>query len=76
MGLWRVGVSGEFAEGRDSEIVIQGQGEWTKGDSEGKLIQAERKKLDGEWEAAHLWVFEAMDEKRRHARSVLVRNNK
>lgn len=65
-------------EGRKSGIVEQGEEEreWIEGDSEGKLIQAEGKKPDGEWEAAHLWGFEVVDGARRHTRRVLVKNNK
>ena len=64
------------AEGRKSGIVGQGEGEWIEGDSEGKLVQAEGKKPDGEWEAAHLWGFEIVDGERMHTRRVLVRNSK
>jgi hypothetical protein len=63
-------------DGRNSGIVGQGEGEWIEGDSDGKLIQAEGKKPDGEWEAAHLWGFEIVDGERRHTRRVLVKNNK
>ena len=62
-------------EGRKTRIV-QGEGEWIGGDSEGKLIQAEGKKPGGEWEAAHLWGFEIVDGERRHTRRVLVKNKK
>ncbi|KAF2999892.1 hypothetical protein E8E13_008396 [Curvularia kusanoi] len=64
------------AEGRESSIVAHGEGEWIEGDSEGKLIQAEGRKPDGEWEAAHLWGFEIVEGARRHTRRVLVKNNK
>ena len=63
-------------DGRQSGVVDQGEGDWIEGDSEGKLIQAEGKKPDGEWEAAHLWGFEIVDGERRHTRRVLVKNNK
>mgnify|MGYP004500657393 CR=1 FL=1 len=63
-------------EGRELGIVGQGEGEWIDGDSEGKLIQAEGKKPDREWEAAHLWGFEKVDGQRMHTRRVLVRNDK
>ncbi|KAF1922419.1 uncharacterized protein M421DRAFT_10571 [Didymella exigua CBS 183.55] len=63
-------------EGRKSGIVGQAEGEWIEGDSEGRLIQAEGKKQDGEWEAAHLWGFEVVDGERRHTRRVLIKNNK
>lgn len=63
-------------EGQESGIVGQGEGEWIEGDSDGKLIQAEGRKPDGEWEAAHLWGFEIVEGERRHTRRVLVKNNK
>jgi hypothetical protein len=63
-------------EGRKSGIVEQGEGDWIEGDSEEKLIQAEGKKPNGEWEAAHLWGFEIVNGERRHTRRVLVKNNK
>ncbi|XPT00384.1 hypothetical protein M3J09_009538 [Ascochyta lentis] len=63
-------------EGRQSGIVGAEGGDWMEGDSEAKLIQAEGKKPDGEWEAAHLWGFEVVDGERRHTRRVLVKNDK
>lgn len=62
-------------EGRETGIV-EGKGEWIDGDSEGLLVQAEGRKPDGEWEAAHLWGFEVVEGQRRHTRRVLVRNSK
>lgn len=62
-------------QGRESNIVGEGEGEWIEGDSSGKLIQAEGRKPDGEWEAAHLWGFEIVDGERRHTRRVLVKND-
>lgn len=49
-----------------------GQGEWIRGDSEEKLINAEGKKPDGAWEATHLWGFEVVGGDRRHTRRVKV----
>jgi len=63
-------------EGQKSGIVTQGEEEWIEGDSEGKLVQAEGKKPDGEWQAAHLWGFEMVDGERRHTRRVQVKNTK
>lgn len=63
-------------QGREAGIVEQGEGEWIEGDSEGMLVQAEGRKPDGEWEAAHLWGFEVVEGERRHTRRVLVRNSK
>lgn len=63
-------------EGLKTGITGQGEGEWIEGGSDGKLIQAEGKKPDGEWEAAHLWGFEIVDGERRHTRRVSVKNNK
>ncbi|KAJ4987912.1 hypothetical protein SVAN01_06642 [Stagonosporopsis vannaccii] len=62
-------------EGRKAGIV-EGEGEWIEGDSEGMLVQAEGRKPGGEWEAAHLWGFEIVEGERRHTRRVLVKNNK
>jgi hypothetical protein len=42
-------------EGRQTEVVLAGEGEWNQGDSDGKLIEAEGKKENGEWSAHHLW---------------------
>lgn len=63
-------------EGRETEVVGGGEGEWIEGDSEGKLIEAEGRKEDGEWRAHHLWGFEVVDGERRHTRRVFVRNQK
>lgn len=63
-------------EGRQTEVVSEGEGEWVEGDSDGKLIEAEGKKADGEWRAHHLWGFEQVDDKRRHTRRVYVENKK
>jgi hypothetical protein len=63
-------------EGRKSGVVEEGEGEWIEGDSEGKLIEAEGNKEDGEWEARHLWGFEIVDGERRHTRRVYVKNKK
>ncbi len=63
-------------EGCASAIVAPGDEQWIEGDSEGKLIQALGRKVDDNWEAAHLWGFEIVDGERRHTRRVYVKNNK
>ena len=63
-------------EGRKTEVVSEGEGEWIEGDSDGKLIEAEGRKEDGEWRAHHLWGFEQVDGERRHTRRVYVKNKK
>lgn len=63
-------------EGKKSGIVGHGEGEWIEGDSEGMLVQAEGRKPEGEWQAAHLWGFEIVDGGRRHTRRVQVKNSK
>ena len=62
-------------EGRKTEVVNDGEGEWIEDDSQGRLIHAEGKK-GGEWEANHLWGFEVVDGERRHTRRVRVGNEK
>ncbi|KAF2824194.1 hypothetical protein CC86DRAFT_371582 [Ophiobolus disseminans] len=63
-------------EGRKTEAVGEGEGEWIEGDSDEKLIEAEGEKVDGEWRAHHLWGFEQVDGKRRHTRRVYIKNRK
>ena len=48
------------------------EGDWLEEDSNGKLIQATGKKLDGAWTATHLWGFEQVSGQRRHTRRVEV----
>lgn len=61
-------------EGLQTESVISDQDIWIKDDSNGKLIEAEGREVDGEWEAHHLWGFELVDGERRHTRRVCVKN--
>jgi hypothetical protein len=63
-------------EGGQTDVTRAGEGEWIDGDSDGKLIEAEGKKEDGEWSAHHLWGFEIVDGERRHTRRVYVKNKK
>ena len=63
-------------EGRQTGVVGEGQGEWIKENSEAKLVHAEGKDAGGDWEAAHLWGFEVVDDERRHTRRVSVTNKK
>lgn len=63
-------------QSRQTEVLGDGEGEWIEGDSDGKLIEAEGKKEDGEWRAHHLWGFEQVDGQRRHTRRVYVENKK
>ena len=44
------------------------EGDWMKGDSEGKLINAVGKKPDDAWTATHYWGFEEVGGARRHTR--------
>ena len=51
---------------------IGADGQWSKDDSEGKLIQAMGKPPHGGWTATHWWGFEAVSGARRHTRYVEV----
>jgi hypothetical protein len=63
-------------EAKQTEVPSTEGGEWIEGDSNGKLIEAEGKKENGEWEAHHLWGFEMVDGERHHTRQVHVKNKK
>ncbi|ETN39123.1 uncharacterized protein HMPREF1541_05346 [Cyphellophora europaea CBS 101466] len=68
IGVGEVGGTGVLAGGEGLK-----EGPWLRGDSEGRVIQAEGRK-EGEWEARHLWGFEEVGGERRHTRRVYVRN--
>lgn len=85
---WRTNKDGFFGEvsgrsrwvtiedGIKTGVMAEGEEPWIDGDSQGKLVHAEGKQENGDWQASHLWGFEMVDGERRHTRRVRVSNNK